>query len=98
MYFVASCPDYGSSGSGLVREWKLRPEQGPGIDFGVAQDPQYQYGFVGPLSMSKGCDQTLTIYPQNLQIPGANIEEQFIFRGIIFQEKRKQNHSLFTSR
>ena len=28
--------------------------QGQGLDFGVDNDLQYQYSFVGPLSMSKG--------------------------------------------
>ena len=54
--FSGSCPEFGVSGSGIVREWKRRPENGAGIDFGASNDAQYQHSFVGPLSMSKGCD------------------------------------------
>ena len=43
--YTASCVEFGNSGSGIVRKWKT------GID-----DNEDQYSFVGPLSMSKGCD------------------------------------------
>ena len=63
-YFLASCPDFGGSGSAIVRE--CRPyEEGYNFDQ-LSEDPhnpnspfidtRYQYSFVGPLSMSKGCD------------------------------------------
>merc|ERR1711971_1172176 len=69
----ASCADFGTSGSGVVREWKVF-QQGPGIDF-PGNDPQYQYSFVGPLSMSKGCDRTIELSPNGATIP------EFVYRG-----------------
>ena len=48
---------------------------GPGVDFGPARDPQYQYSFVGPLSMSKGCDYTFSFIPAVDGIP------EFVYRG-----------------
>lgn len=71
----ASCVDFGVSGSGLAREWKPYAK-GPGVDFGMDNDLQYQYSFVGPLSMSKGCDNTLSLRDLNNQD-----EAEFIFRG-----------------
>ena len=61
---LGSCPEFGVSGSGIVREWKRRPasDDGPNIDQltdangNVIPDTKFQYSFVGPLSMSKGCD------------------------------------------
>ena len=80
--FSASCVDFGISGSGIAREWKAYTN-GPAVD-GIDKDPQYQYSFVGPLSMSKGCDQTLSIVTDNRQPGEGNdepIEPEFIFRG-----------------
>ena len=61
-----SCPEFGVSGSGIVREWRRRPEHGPAVDYNdysdygtgedYEEDLQYQHSFVRPLSMSKGCD------------------------------------------
>ena len=65
MIFISgSCPEFGVSGSGIVREWKKRLSDigeeitGPAIDDIDKKELQYQYSFVGPLSMSKGCDLT----------------------------------------
>ena len=55
----------------LVSYWYF---QGPGIDF-PGNDPQYQYSFVGPLSMSKGCDRTIELSPNGATIP------EFVYRG-----------------
>ena len=104
---LGSCPEFGVSGSGIVREWRRRPENGPAIDsyeyieycndygygddedeegssceiYDQETDPQYQHSFVGPLSMSKGCDLTLdyTLFRENTKIP------EFIYRGKCIQ-------------
>ena len=69
-----SCVDFGLSGSGVVREWKVFSEAtGPSLDFGT-KIPNYQYSFVGPLSLSKGCDQAL--YFRDIKN-----NSQFLFRG-----------------
>jgi len=47
---LASCVEFGSSGSGLVRKWRVDPKDG--VD---------QYALVGPLTISKGCDQACSI-------------------------------------
>ena len=77
-----SCPEFGSSGSGVVREWAKRYDlKGLSVDasylvYGPAPDydfeisdllkvhpvDQYQYSFVGPLSMQKGCDKAFHIF------------------------------------
>ena len=114
-HVLGSCPEFGVSGSGVVREWKRRPENGPAIDtyfenydeyyenyaedcfndyyyfgsgsgdscgsgyipYDYEKDPQYQHSFVGPLSMSKGCDLTFdyTQFRKNTKVP------EFIYRG-----------------
>ena len=72
--FSASCVDFGLSGSGIVREWKeFNQAAGPSLDF-ATKIPEYQYSFVGPLSMSKGCDQALYFKTND------NTSE-FVFRG-----------------
>ena len=50
--------DFGSSGSGVVREWKNYDtvEQLDGTS-----RPVYQYSFAGPLTMSKGCDEAIEL-------------------------------------
>ena len=64
IFISGSCPEFGVSGSGIVREWKKRLSDigeeitGPAIDDIDKKELQYQYSFVGPLSMSKGCDLT----------------------------------------
>ena len=66
----------GSSGSGVVREWR-QYDVGPGFDTeNPADDPQYQYSFVGPLSMSKGCDLTFDINRIDQNVP------EFVYRGL----------------
>ena len=74
-----SCPEFGSSGSGVVREWAKRYDlKGLSVDTsctGTVQSctstsdllkvhpvDQYQYSFVGPLSMQKGCDKAFHIF------------------------------------
>ena len=89
LIFVGSCADFGSSGSGVVREWKKYDER-PSVDFGVdyvdgsdtgEKEEHYQYSFVGPLSMSKGCDLSLDIAGKDYDPELDNVE--FIYRGII---------------
>ena len=60
--FSESCPDFGSSGSGIVRAWAKRNDKksftvdkstySSGLTT-YSQVTQYQYSFVGPLSMQK---------------------------------------------
>ena len=64
-----SCPEFGSSGSGVVREWAKRYDvKGLSVDAVDVVPPvdqsvdQYQYSFVGPLSMQKGCDKAFHIF------------------------------------
>ena len=45
LFIVASCVEFGVSGSGIVRKWREDPKDG-----------RDQYSFVGPLTISKGCD------------------------------------------
>ena len=82
-----SCADFGSSGSGVVREWRKYDDL-PSVDFGVdyvdgsdtgVKENHYQYSFVGPLSMSKGCDLSLDIHPRDYNPDEDNVE--FIYRG-----------------
>ena len=81
---LGSCPEFGVSGSGMVREWKRRiNENGPNID-GIDEDPQYQHSFVGPLSMSKGCDLTVDYKQQSNRRSHLNSREgvpEFVYRG-----------------
>ena len=96
---LGSCPEFGVSGSGIVREWKQRywidnngvkrPENGPNYDYpnNSNSEPQYQYSFVGPLSMSKGCDLTAD-FKRNRDLQDraeylSNIPE-FIYRGSLY--------------
>ena len=58
--FQGSCADFGSSGSGIVREWK-EYKNTASFDFPQEKDRFYQYSFVGPLSMSKGCDLSINL-------------------------------------
>ena len=71
----------------MVREWRKYDEQ-PSVDFGVdyfdgsdtgAVEEHFQYSFVGPLSMSKGCDLSLDIEPKDYDRDLDNTE--FIYRG-----------------
>ena len=73
----------------MVREWKKYDER-PSLDFGVdyvdgsdtgEKEEHYQYSFVGPLSMSKGCDLSLDIAGKDYDPELDNVE--FIYRGII---------------
>ena len=97
--YEGSCADFGSSGSGVVREWRKYAER-PSVDFKVdytecfkknatlvkncsdtgAKEEHFQHSFVGPLSMSKGCDLSLDIVPEDYEEELDNIE--FIYRGI----------------
>ena len=84
---IGSCPEFGVSGSGIVREWRRRQENGPAIDsydyyensYDQEEDPQYQHSFVGPLSMSKGCDLTMDFQQEKKD---TKIKE-FVYRGNI---------------
>lgn len=86
--FSDSCPEFGSSGSGVVRSWKKRQDKkilsidGACDPFGVtcnvddvdnspidqteAPIDAYQYSFVGPLSMQKGCDNAFHMYTRKV--------------------------------
>ena len=50
--------DFGSSGSGVVRQWK---QYGTVEQLDYSYSPVYQYSFAGPLTMSKGCDQAVEL-------------------------------------
>ena len=71
-YFLESCPEFGSSGSGIVRAWAKRNDvRGFSVDQSLDTDllqsnsvDQYQYSFVGPLSMHKGCDRAFHMYEE----------------------------------
>ena len=53
--------DFGSSGSGVVRQWR---------QYNITN---YQYSFAGPLSMSKGCDEAfLEAAPEFFIYRGSN--------------------------
>ena len=56
MLFLASCAEFGASGSGIVRKWRVDPKES--TDTLLDDD---QYALVGPLTMSKGCDNAFII-------------------------------------
>jgi len=58
---LASCVEFGVSGSGIVRKWREDPDDG-----------RDQYAFVGPLTISKGCD---------LARRPPNFKERVLYRG-----------------
>ena len=66
LFCSASCVDFGSSGSGVVRQWN---QSGP------ASSPVYQYSFAGPLTMSKGCDLAIELKRDNTPL------RDYIYRG-----------------
>ena len=68
LFCSASCVDFGSSGSGVVREWRPYKVEG-------TSSPVYQYSFVGPLTMSKGCDEALELRNDDTKL------RDFIYRG-----------------
>ena len=80
---IGSCADFGSSGSGIVREWKEYNNQNPSFDFPNEKQKFYQYSFVGPLSMSKGCDLSTEIEPRLKDETNDDGERDpiFIYRG-----------------
>ena len=59
VFLLASCHEFGNSGSGIVRKWRTDLDDG-----------EDQYSFVGPLSISKGCDRTRS-----------DPEFRFVYRG-----------------
>ena len=86
---LGSCPEYGVSGSGIAREWKARKDQSGAVLADEESEALYQYSFVGPLSMSKGCDLThqpprdsVFQFPQSYDRKRSNLPD-FIYRGII---------------
>ena len=68
MNFSDSCPEFGSSGSGIVRLWRKRGDKkaftidNSPYSINPLQEDTYQYSFVGPLSMQKGCDNAFHMY------------------------------------
>ena len=72
LIFSESCPEFCSSGSGIVRAWAKRNDvRGFSVDQSLDTDllqsnsvDQYQYSFVGPLSMHKGCDRAFHMYEE----------------------------------
>ena len=50
--------DFGSSGSGVVRQWEAYDTI---QQYDGSLTPVYQYSFAGPLTMSKGCDEALEL-------------------------------------
>ena len=85
MFLSGSCPEFGVSGSGIVREWEKRIDAtGPALDE-ADPDPNYRYSFVGPLSMSKGCDLTAD-FSANRKLEKEDDElgdriPEFVYRG-----------------
>ena len=81
--YSGSCPEFGVSGSGIAREWKARKDQSGAVLADEESEALYQYSFVGPLSMSKGCD--LTHQPDYLQRRGIDRKKsnlpEFVYRG-----------------
>ena len=79
---TGTCPEFGVSGSGIVREWKPRVDTGGDVIENEDSEVQYQYSFVGPLSMSKGCDLTAD-NKQNRNITTRNRVNipEFVYRG-----------------
>ena len=77
-----TCPEFGVSGSGIVREWKPRVDASGDVIENEDSGVQYQYSFVGPLSMSKGCDLTAD-NKQNRNITTRNRVNipEFVYRG-----------------
>ena len=102
--FPGSCPEFGSSGSGVVRAWAKREDKKSYSIDNVYLDPdfsdynefydyypdEYQYSFVGPLSMQKGCDNAFHMYTKAIdsnrnQPPNNGIdydENKLSYRGI----------------
>ena len=77
------------SGSGIAREWKARKDQSGAVLADEESEALYQYSFVGPLSMSKGCDLThqpqrdsVFQSPQSYDRKRSNLPD-FIYRGIV---------------
>ena len=68
--FTGSCPEFGSSGSGVVRQWAKRYDKKRfSIDdnsYSGRWYDTYQYSFVGPLSMQKGCDKAFHMYTKSI--------------------------------
>ena len=77
-----TCPEFGVSGSGIVREWRPRVDAIGDVIENEDSGVQYQYSFVGPLSMSKGCDLTAD-NKQNRNITTRNRVDipEFVYRG-----------------
>ena len=64
--------DFGSSGSGVVRQWR-QYDTVQQIDGTFT--PVYQYSFAGPLTMSKGCDEAIELSRDETPL------RDYIFRG-----------------
>ena len=64
--------DFGSSGSGVVRQWR-QYDTVQQIDGTFT--PVYQYSFAGPLTMSKGCDEAIELSREETLL------RDYIYRG-----------------
>ena len=64
--------DFGSSGSGVVRQWR-QYDTVQQIDGTFT--PVYQYSFAGPLTMSKGCDEAIELSIEETPL------RDYIYRG-----------------
>ena len=77
--FPGSCPEFGSSGSGVVRQWAKRNDKELfSIDLNndnIFFPGAYQYSFVGPLSMQKGCDQAFHMYTKTIDSVRSNTQK-----------------------
>ena len=92
----ASCADFGSSGSGVVREWK-EYDSVDSVDYPFPcnkKSKHYQHSFVGPLSMSKGCDLAIPNL-LNEDFDQDKYNPEFIYRGSSkFLDRRQLIYSI----
>ena len=94
-----SCPEFGSSGSGIVREWAQRNDKKAfsidnGGSFSLAElktVDTYQYSFVGPLSMQKGCDNAFHMYTRTI----ASIGDTQPNNGISFETNKLSYRGMY---
>ena len=105
-----SCPEFGSSGSGIVRAWSQRNDKkaytidenelilgAPGFFAFVPIDQRpvvtYQYSFVGPLSMQKGCDNAFHMYTR--KIDSARQDKPHPNNGISFETNKLSYRGMY---
>ena len=100
-HFSESCPEFGSSGSGIVRAWAQRNDKKAftidnSDDFELDQLETvvtYQYSFVGPLSMQKGCDNAFHMYTR--KIDSARQDEPHPNNGISFETNKLSYRGMY---